>query len=115
MTEKTLFSKIIDGDIPSDKVYEDEEFFAFRDIHPGAPVHVLIVPKKPVPTIIDAEEADAALLGRLLLAANAVARQLGIARTGFRYVVNYGEDGGLEVPHLHVHILGGRRLSWPPG
>ncbi len=115
MTEETLFTKIINGAIPSDKVYEDDEFCAFRDIQPAAPVHVLIVPKKVIPRITDASEEDAALLGRLLLAANKVAQTLGIAETGFRYVINCGEHGGQEVFHLHMHILGGRRLGWPPG
>lgn len=115
MSEGTLFTKIIRGDIPSDKVYEDEEFCAFRDIHPGAPLHVLVVPRKEIPTIMDAVAEDAPLLGRLLLAANKVARLLGLDAGGCRYVINYGKDGGLEVMHLHLHILGGRRLHWPPG
>lgn len=115
MTEETLFTKIINGAIPADKVYEDDEFCAFRDINPAAPIHVLLVPKRVIPTIRDAGEDDAALLGRLLLTANKVAEQLGIGDSGFRYVLNCGEHGGQEIAHLHLHILGGRRLSWPPG
>ena len=115
MSEETLFTKIIEGTIPSDKVYEDELFYAFRDINPAAPCHVLIVPKKVIPKISDAQEDDALLLGKLLLAANKVAAQAGIAEDGYRYVINCGENGGQEVMHLHLHILGGRRLSWPPG
>ena len=115
MSEETLFTKIIEGTIPSDKVYEDELFYAFRDINPAAPCHVLIVPKKVIPKVSDAQEDDALLLGKLLLAANKVAAQLGIAEDGYRFVINCGENGGQEVMHLHLHILGGRRLSWPPG
>ena len=115
MIEETLFTKIIAGTIPADKVYEDNEFCAFRDINPAAPCHVLIVPKKVIPKISDAQEEDAPLLGRLLLAANKVAEQLGIAQDGYRYVINCGENAGQEVMHLHLHILGGRQLSWPPG
>ncbi|HDP35310.1 MAG TPA: histidine triad nucleotide-binding protein [Candidatus Hydrogenedentes bacterium] len=115
MSEKTLFTKIIEGEIPADKVYEDDEFCAFRDINPAAPCHVLIVPKKVIPKISDADASDAELLGRLLLAANKVAAQLGLAEEGYRFVINCGENAGQEVMHLHLHILGGRRLSWPPG
>ncbi len=115
MSEETLFSKIIAGTIPSDKVYEDQDFYAFRDIHPAAPCHVLIVPKKVIPKISDAQEEDAELLGRMLLAANKVAAQLGVAEDGYRLVINCGENGGQEVMHLHMHILGGRLFGWPPG
>jgi histidine triad (HIT) family protein len=115
MSEETLFTKIIEGTIPSDKVYEDEDFCAFRDINPAAPCHVLIVPKKVIPKISDAQPEDADLLGRLLLTANTLAAQLGIAEGGYRLVINCGENGGQEVMHLHLHILGGRQLSWPPG
>ena len=115
MPEDNLFTKIIHGEIPCDKVYEDEYTFAFRDINPAAPVHVLVVPKKPIPTVLDAEAEDAELLGRLLLTANIVARQEGIAESGVRYVINNNRDAGQEVYHIHVHVLGGRKLSWPPG
>lgn len=115
MSEDTLFSKIIRGEIPCDKVYEDDDYFAFRDINPCAPQHVLLVPKKPIPRVLDAGEGDRELLGGLLLAANRVAALLGLDETGFRYVVNCGADGGQLVPHLHIHIVGGRPLGWPPG
>lgn len=115
MGEKTLFSRIIDGEIPADIIYQDNEFCAFRDIHPAAPVHVLIVPKKVIPKLTDAEEADRDILGGLLMTANKVAGLLGIDKTGFRCVLNCGQDGGQEVDHLHLHILGGRLLGWPPG
>lgn len=115
MDEETLFSKIISGQIPADKVYEDDEFCAFRDIHPAAPSHVLLVPRKIIAKLTDANDADEGLLGRMLLTANKVAEKLGIANEGFRLVINCGAHGGQEVPHLHFHILGGRPLGWPPG
>lgn len=115
MGEKTLFSRIIDGEIPAEKVYEDDDYCAFRDIHPAAPEHVLIVPKKVIPKLTDATAADRDVLGGLLLAANKVACLLGINETGFRCVINCGKDGGQEVDHLHLHLLGGRLLGWPPG
>jgi histidine triad (HIT) family protein len=115
MSEKNIFERIIEGEIPADKVFEDDEFCAFRDIHPAAPVHVLVVPKRVIPKVTDATDKDVNTLGGLLLAANKIVRQLGIDDTGCRYIINCGEDGGQEVPHLHLHILGGRRLSWPPG
>lgn len=112
---KTLFEKIIDREIPATIVYEDERVLAFRDIKPAAPNHVLIVPKKPIPRIAEANPDDAPLLGHLLLKAAEVARQLGLTDSGFRLVFNNGPDAGEAVPHLHCHILGGRRLGWPPG
>lgn len=115
MSEETIFTRIIKGEIPSEKVYEDEAFCAFKDIHPAAPAHVLVVPKRVIPKITDATEADRDLLGGLLLTANKVARLLGIDESGCRYVINCGKDGGQEVPHLHLHLLGGRLLGWPPG
>lgn len=111
----TLFERIIARQIPADIIYEDDTVLAFRDIKPQAPVHVLIVPKRPIPRIAEAGAKDAATLGHLLLKAAEVARQLGLERTGFRLVVNNGRDGGETVPHLHCHILGGRPLAWPPG
>jgi histidine triad (HIT) family protein len=111
----TLFEKIIARQIPARVVFEDEQVFAFHDINPQAPTHVLLVPKKPIPRVGEAAAADSALLGHLLLKAGEVARQLGLADTGFRLVINHGRDGGETVPHLHVHILGGRPLGWPPG
>jgi histidine triad (HIT) family protein len=112
---KTLFQKIADGEIPGDIVYQDDQVFAFRDIKPAAPVHVLIVPRKPVPRIGEAAPGDQPLLGRLLLKAAEVARQLGLETSGYRLVINHGPDAGESVPHLHCHILGGRSLGWPPG
>lgn len=111
----TLFSKIIRREIPADIVYEDDEVLAFRDINPQAPVHVLFIPKRPIATLNDAGPADAELLGKLVLAAVAYARQEGIAEEGYRVVINCNEHGGQTVYHLHFHLLGGRRLSWPPG
>ena len=111
----TIFAKIIAGEIPSEKLYEDDHVVAFRDIQPQAPVHVLVVPRKPLVSVADAGEEDAELLGRLLLAAAKVARSLGLEDDGYRLVTNIGEGGGQSVFHLHVHLLGGRRMGWPPG
>lgn len=110
----TLFQKIIDREIPADIVYEDEHTLAFRDINPQAPVHILVIPKKPIASIAEATADDEAVLGRVLLSARAVARDEGLA-DGYRLVINCGSDAGQTVYHLHVHVLGGRRLSWPPG
>src|SRR6266516_559068 len=112
---KTLFEKIIAREISSDIVYEDDLVLAFRDIKPQAPVHVLIVPKKPVPRLAEATAEDHRLLGHLLLKAADVAAQLGLKQNGYRLVINNGPDGGESVPHLHCHILGGRHMGWPPG
>lgn len=115
MSEKTLFQKICDKEIPATIVHEDERCVAFRDIAPQAPVHILVVPRKAVTRVGLAEADDEALLGHLLLTAAAVARSVGIDATGYRLVINNGRDGGEAVPHLHVHLLGGRKLEWPPG
>jgi histidine triad (HIT) family protein len=115
MTAKTLFEKICDKEIPAAIVYEDDRCVAFRDISPQAPQHLLIIPRKAIPRIGLASEDDAALLGHLLLTATKVARAEGIAESGYRLVINNGPDGGEAVPHLHVHLLGGRQLQWPPG
>lgn len=115
MADKTLFEKIRDREIPADIVHEDEVCLAFRDIAPQTPVHILVVPKKPIPRVGLAEETDGATLGHLLISAAAVARAEGIAESGYRLVINNGRDGGEAVPHLHVHLLGGRKLEWPPG
>jgi histidine triad (HIT) family protein len=112
---KTLFEKIAAREIPAQIVYEDDWVLALRDIKPAAPAHVLIVPKKPIPRIADAAPEDHAVLGHLLLKAAQVARQLGLSESGYRLVINNGPDAGESVPHLHLHILGGRPLSWPPG
>ena len=111
---KTLFQKIADKEIPAKLIHEDEFCVAFHDIAPQAPVHVLIVPRKAIARIAEAGAADQALLGHLLLVAQKVAKQLTLAK-GFRLVINNGPDGGESVPHVHVHLLGGRALSWPPG
>ena len=115
MSEKTLFQKICDREIPADLLHEDALCVAFRDISPQAPVHVLIVPRKPIPRVGSAEADDAPLLGHLLLTAGQLARTLGVEESGFRVVINHGRDGGETVPHLHVHLLAGRPLIWPPG
>ncbi|MBM3876667.1 MAG: histidine triad nucleotide-binding protein [Verrucomicrobia bacterium] len=111
----TLFERIAAREIPADIVFEDEHVVAFRDIAPKAPVHILVVPRKPIARVGEADATDQALLGHLLLKAAEVARAAGLGPTGFRLVINNGRDGGESVPHLHVHILGGRMLGWPPG
>jgi histidine triad (HIT) family protein len=113
-TGQTLFTKIINREIPADIVYEDDQCLAFRDINPQAPTHVLLIPKREISSLADAADGDAALLGHLLITARKIAAQLGLTN-GYRTVLNCGPDGGQSVDHLHVHILGGRRLAWPPG
>ncbi len=112
---KTLFQKIIDREIPAQIVYEDDLVLAFRDIRPQAPVHVLVIPKKPIPRLADAQPADHQILGHLLLKGAQIAGQLGIKETGYRVVINRGPNAGESGPHLHCHLLGGRELGWPPG
>ena len=107
----TLFERIIAGELPADVVYRDEEIIAFRDIHPRAPVHILIVPHKPIPTANDIADGDAALIGRLVLVARDLARSEGLAADGYRLVVNCNRNGGQEVYHLHLHLLGGEPLG----
>jgi len=111
---ETIFSKIIRREIPADIVYEDDLALAFKDIHPQAPIHILVIPKKPIATLADAESEDCAVLGHLLLTAKRVAQEAGL-KNGYRVVINSGDDGGQTVYHLHLHILGGRQLDWPPG
>lgn len=111
----TLFEKIISREIPADIVHEDEHVLGFRDINPQAPVHVLFVPKQAIPTINDLAPADAELVGRLVLAAGAYAKKEGFADNGFRCVLNCNRDGGQTVFHIHLHLLAGRALHWPPG
>jgi histidine triad (HIT) family protein len=117
MSEKTIFQKIIDREIPAPLVYEDDLVAAFNDVNPQAPIHVLIVPKKLIPRVGEAGAEDQATLGTLLLAAGKIADKLGIKdrSKGFRLVINHGKDAGESVPHLHVHLLAGRSLEWPPG
>ena len=112
---KTLFEKIIAREIPGDIVYEDDWVVAFRDIHPQAPTHILIVPRTPVPRVSEARVDDREILGHLLLKAAEIAAQEGIKDSGYRLVINNGPHAGEAVPHLHCHILGGRPMSWPPG
>lgn len=114
MSEKTLFSKIIDREIPAEIVHEDDRCIAIRDIDPQAPVHLLVIPKKPLPRVAAAQPEDEALLGHLLLTAAIAADKAGIGN-GFRIAINNGKAAGESVPHLHVHVLGGRDLRWPPG
>lgn len=112
---QTLFEKIIAREIPAQIVYEDDLVLAFHDIKPQAPVHVLLIPKKPIARIAEAKAEDHAVLGHLMLKAGAVAEKLGLKTGGFRLVFNNGLDAGEAVPHLHCHILGGRKMTWPPG
>ena len=111
----TLFGKIIRREIPADIVYEDDEILAFRDINPQAPVHALFIPKKAIATLNDAGDEDAALIGRLVLAATRWAKAQNLAENGYRVVVNCNRDAGQTVFHLHLHLLAGRQMHWPPG
>ena len=115
MSEETVFDKILSGEISADVVFENEHCVAFRDIRPQAPVHVLVIPRRKITGLQAAGSGDADTLGQLMVAACEVARREGIRETGFRCVVNAGAQGGQEVPYLHVHVLGGRQLGWPPG
>jgi len=108
-----IFCKIGSGEIPSKKIYEDEICVAFYDISPAAPVHALVIPKKHISSVLEAD--DEGLLGHLLAVARDVAKAEGLAESGFRFVINTGKDGGQTVNHLHIHILGGRSMAWPPG
>lgn len=110
-----IFCKIAAGEVSSTKVHEDDEIVAFRDLSPQAPLHVLVIPRRHLDSLDAAVPSDAALLGRLLLVARAVARQAGVAEGGYRVVMNSGADGGQTVLHLHLHVLGGRPMAWPPG
>jgi histidine triad (HIT) family protein len=114
MAGKTIFKRIIDKEIPANIVYEDDKCVAFRDVNPQAPTHVLVIPRKEIAALALAGDDDAALLGHLLTVARRLAAQLGLTK-GFRVVINSGPDGGQTVDHLHLHVLGGRRMAWPPG
>jgi histidine triad (HIT) family protein len=114
MSEKTIFKRIIDGEIPADILHEDEHCLAFRDISPQAPTHVLVIPKKEIQNVATASDDDQMLMGHLMLVIRDVARQVGLDN-GYRVVANCGAEGGQAVDHLHFHILGGRSMSWPPG
>ena len=111
----TIFKKIIDKEIPADVVYEDVLCLAFKDIHSQAPVHVLLIPKKEIPSMADVQQKDQNLLGYLCLKAGEIAKNLKLSESGYRLVVNTKNDGGQTVDHLHIHILGGRQMQWPPG
>jgi histidine triad (HIT) family protein len=110
-----IFCKIIKGEIPSKKVYEDKEIFAFEDINPKAPIHILIIPKRHIDKSLDVKEEDKELIGSIFMTANRLAKEKGIAESGFRLVVNCNRDSGQDVFHVHFHLLGGRRMKWPPG
>ncbi len=112
---KTIFQKIIDKEIIAEFLYEDDQCICIKDIEPQAPVHCLIIPKKPIERIAAVEKSDIMLLGHLMFVASKVAKELQIDKSGFRIVINNGKDGGESVPHLHIHLLGGRSLQWPPG
>lgn len=114
MTE-CIFCRIVEGSIPSDRVFENDDVIAFRDLSPKAPIHVLVIPRRHVTSVAALEEEDRSLGGALLLAAAEVARLEGIDDAGFRVVANTGDEGGQTVHHLHLHVLGGRPMSWPPG
>ncbi len=111
----TIFEKIAARQIPAEVVWEDDEVIAFHDVQPQAPVHVLVVPKRVIARLAEAQQTDQALLGKLLLTTRRVAEKLDLTTSGYRVVINSGPDAGESVPHLHVHVLGKRRLAWPPG
>ena len=115
MTDDCLFCKIAAGAIPSTEVYADEDLYAFRDINPAAPTHVLLIPRRHIATLADVQAEDAALLGKLTCTAKAIAQAEGLIESGFRCVWNCGAGAGQEVFHIHMHILGGRPMTWPPG
>lgn len=112
---ETIFSKIIRREIPADIVYETDRVLAFRDINPQAPIHILIVPKQPIATLNDLRDEDAELIGQLYLAARRIALDEGFAEAGYRTLINCNRDGGQDVFHIHLHLLAGRRMGWPPG
>ena len=111
----TIFEKIAAGQIPAKIVFEADDFLAFHDVNPQAPIHVLIVPRKCIPRLAAGEAGHADLLGRMLLASRMIAEKLGVIESGYRVVINNGRDAGESVPHLHIHLLAGRSLAWPPG
>ncbi|WP_296697412.1 histidine triad nucleotide-binding protein [Thiocapsa sp. UBA6158] len=111
----TIFGKIAAGEVSADIVYEDDDLVAFRDLHPQAPTHILVIPRKPIPTLNEVQPEDAVLIGKLFLAAAKIAEQEGIARSGYRTLINCNAAAGQTVYHLHLHILGGRPMQWPPG
>lgn len=110
-----IFCQIVEGAIPTKKIYEDEQAIAFDDINPQARVHMLVIPKRHVVSLDDTQEADAALLGQLMVVCAKMARKRGLAESGYRVVTNIGQEAGQTVFHLHLHVLGGRSFTWPPG
>jgi histidine triad (HIT) family protein len=111
----TLFQKIVAREIPAKIILEDDDLIVFHDVNPQAPVHVLLVPKKPIPRLAEAKAEDGVLLAKLLIKAQETAKSLGISQSGYRVVINSGRNGGETIPHLHLHLLGGRPMTWPPG
>jgi histidine triad (HIT) family protein len=112
---KTIFQKIADREIPAEIIYEDNQCLAFHDSDPKAPTHVLVIPREPIPSLEHLTEQNSALLGHIWIVIRDIARQVGVAQSGYRVVVNCGKEGGQSVDHLHFHILGGRQMDWPPG
>ena len=115
MSQECIFCKIVAGEISASKVYDDDYVLAFNDINPQAPTHVLVIPKRHIESLATVAPEDGQLLGLLLTTASRLARETGLAERGYRVVLNIGQDGGMAVYHLHAHILGGRRMGWPPG
>jgi histidine triad (HIT) family protein len=112
---KCLFCRIVEGEIPAEVVFKDDKAVAFEDINPQAPIHIIIIPRKHIPTLLDLEEEDQELMGYLYMVANKIAADKNLTETGYRLVVNCKRDAGQEVFHIHIHMLGGRKFSWPPG
>jgi histidine triad (HIT) family protein len=110
-----IFCKITAGEIPSKKIFEDDDLLAFHDVNPQAPVHFLVIPKKHIPNVMEMKEADSALMGKIIHKAQMLAKELGCEENGARFVINCKRDGGQTVDHIHLHVLGGRALDWPPG
>lgn len=110
-----LFCKIRDGEIPAETVYENDDILAFKDVNPHAPTHILIVPRKHISTINDLQDSDAAIMGKMMLAAQDIASAEGLAEAGYRLVINTNADAGQTVFHIHMHLMGGRNMAWPPG
>lgn len=115
MSTDTIFAKIARKEIPAQILYQDDDVTAFKDVNPAAPVHVLIIPNKIIPTLNDATADDQRVLGKLILVAQQLAKDLGVDKSGFRLVINTNSDAGQSVYHVHLHLLGGRKLAWPPG
>jgi len=115
MEEKSIFEKIIDKEIEANVIYEDELVIAIEDINPVAPIHILVIPKKNIQTINDIGSEDKTLIGHIIVTAKSIAKDLGISQNGYRLVFNTNDDGGQSVYHIHLHLLGGRKMTWPPG